>query len=398
MKYIPTILTSCLAVLTVVSFEAKAEAIELKEDFSQKGKPATIKVLLSKGGKEAILEVKGRYQVFNPANNLPITSPALGKRGTVTIQETGMKWDDNLPPGIFEMRIVPQDSQATILVNGIEYRGCIEFYLLQNSLHAVNEVDVESYLKSILTEQFPVPLSNEAMNAVAIVERTNAYYFISKNPRACWHVEAQDGGYLGYGITLQNLHVDRAVDSTRHVVLTYQSQPFATTWTKNSAGKTASYTAIFRKSVASPEGVAAPLAAKDREKYHWSFSVPKQQLAKTVGLKSIAKLDLYTEKQAGKVYAVKLADNSSSQDINFFKLQRALGKNKLMSNDFTMQIKGDQVVFSGFGEGSGVGLCLYSAEEMVKKGANAAKILNQFFPGTKIENIRALPDKSSPKG
>jgi len=386
-------LTCLTLAASLCSIPTSAHAAKLVTDISQKAKPATLKILIASPAKETILEVKGRYHIYNPENSLPILASTQSSRDLLTISEQGMKWGSHLPPSIFQMRIVPEDSQTTILVNGIQYRGCVEAYLLKGSLHVVNEIDVESYLKSVLTAQFPQPLGDEVMESIAILARTNAYYFIGKNAHSFWHLKAKDVGYLGYGVTMQNLHVDRAVDSTRHMVLTYNGTPFATSWTSNSAGKTADYAAIFRKSIQVPHGITSSIAAKDRAKHHWSFTVTKQHLAKVAGLKTISQVNLYNDPSSGKVYAIKLADHKTSQDIDFFKLQTALGKNRLRSTDFNVDVKGDQVTFSGYGEGHGVGLCLYSAEAMEKAGQPCSKILTHFFPETKLENIRAFPGK-----
>src|SRR5207247_341963 len=123
----------------------------------------------------------------------------------------------------------------------------------------INEVDIENYLKSTLTSQFPELDNSEVMESIAIVARTQAYFFVQKNPEATWHVEAAKAGYDGYGLVLQNVLIDKAIESTRHMVLTFENSPFAASWTKDSAGKTASFANIFRKNLPSPDGVAAPL-------------------------------------------------------------------------------------------------------------------------------------------
>ena len=74
-----------------------------------------------------------------------------------------------------------------------------------------------------MTSQFANEMDEEVMDAIAIAARTNAYYLVSRKMEAPWHVDAQEVGYQGYAVTLQNLHVDRAVNNTRHMVLTYQA-------------------------------------------------------------------------------------------------------------------------------------------------------------------------------
>ncbi len=365
------------------------QAARLQTDISQHSKPATIKVLLAKHTKDLVLEVKGRYQLYNPQDGVLISSESSGKRANFSLTEQGIKWG-NLIPGASQIRIVPGDSQSSILVNGIQYKGCVEIYAEAGSFNIVNELDVENYLRSILTAEFPTALNKEVMEALTIIERTNVYYHLERNPNVFWHVDAKDVGYQGYALVFQNLHVDRAIEATRHMVLTYQNRPFASSWTKNCAGKTAEFASVFRKEVPAPAGVEAPLALKDREKAHWSFSLTKAELAKLAKVNDVQALDLYIDKNSNKVYAAKLKSKAKTQDLDFFKLQQIVGKNKLLSNDFTLALKGDTLVFSGYGEGHGVGLCVYSANVMAEHGDKVPKILSGFFPGTKLENMRAI--------
>lgn len=358
-------------------------------DFSQKQKPATIKVLIQRKAPESLIEVKGRYQIFNPVDGTQISSGIMSKRYPVTAEEYGMKWGEKFP-GIHQIRLVPGDSQSAILINGIQYKGCVEVYEIDGKVNVVNEVDIESYLKSVLTTQFPNPLEDEVMSAIAVIARTNAYYTAFKNKNSFWHVDAEGPHYQGNAIVASKLHVDRAIETTRHAIMTFQNAPFAAAWTKNSAGKTVDFASIFRKAIATPPGVQVPIAAKDREQHKWSFVVPKETVAKIANMNHISSIDLYLANNSDKVYAVKLSDGAQATDIDFFTLQKVLSPAKLRSNDFTVAVKGDQLIFTGYGEGPGVGLCLYSARQMAEKGEKASKILSAFFPNTQMEKVRSL--------
>jgi stage II sporulation protein D len=386
MKTTHILLSSCLLALSSLT---TLDASGIATDISLKSKPATIKALICKKSKGALLEIKGRYRLYDPTSSLEIASSSVGQRDFLEPSENSMKWGSHLPPGINQMRIVPDDSQCTTLVNGIQYKGCVEVYCMNGQLNIVNEIDIESYLKSTLTAQFPEELDKDVMEAIAIVARTNAYYFISRNQQARWHIDNQDGSYLGYAVTLQNLHVDRAIENTKHTILTLNNEPFAATWTKDSAGKTAQWATIFRKNAPCAAGVSAPFAQMGREKRAWTHIISKSSFAKALGMTKIAKADLYLDKESGKAYGLKVSDGSKSRDIDFLKLQKIVGKEKLRSNDFTIELKGEKVIFSGFGEGMGVGLCLYSAEQMIKHGEGTTKILAAFFPGAKIDNRRS---------
>ncbi len=108
------------------------------------------------------------------------------------------------------------------------------------------------------------------MSSLAILARTDAYYHATRATDSFWHVSAKDTGYQGSALIIGNSPIDRAVDTTRHLILVHpengKSLPFATAWTENSAGKTAPYGTIFRKEGLAPEkGVDAPHAALSRQ-------------------------------------------------------------------------------------------------------------------------------------
>jgi SpoIID/LytB domain protein len=366
-------------------------ATEIPTDQAQKNKPATIKVLINSQEDTVLLETRGRYEMYNPLNDILLTQGSA-KRQWVTPSKNGLIWGE-LVPGNFQIRLVPKDTKSTLLVNGIEYRGCVEIHDIRGKLFVVNEVDIERYLKSIMTSQFPSEMDEEVMDAIAVTARTNAYYLIARNPVTQWHVDGKEVGYQGHAVTLQNLHVDRAIDNTRHMVLTYQGVPFPATWTKDSAGKTADFSTVYRKNVTSPQGVEAPFAAYERDKHTWGFSISKKDLAKALGAVRINEIELYQDQHSKKVYGARVKDENQSVQVDFTKLQTALSPTKLKSNDFAVEIHGDQVQFKGFGEGTGVGLCLFSACAMADKGEKAPKILETFFPETKLERKRILEDK-----
>jgi stage II sporulation protein D len=394
MKKINALIAASLVACAMAPFPLIARGIEIPQDISQKAKPTTIKVLIGKQREKVLLEAKGHYNVYNPLNALPITEGIATKRQWLKTSDNGLFWGE-LIPGIYQIRLVPQDAQTTLLVDGIEYRGCIEIYDIKGKLFVVNEVDIERYLKSTMTSQFASEMDEEVMDSIAITARTHAYYLVSRKMTAYWHVDAQDSGYQGYAITLQNLHVDRAIDNTRHMVLIYQGMPFPTAWTKNSAGKTADFATVFRKDVQAPDGVEAPFAAHDREKHAWTFSISKQELAKALGAAKVSDFDLYQDSKSQKIYGARLKEGSHIHQFDFTKLQEALGSARLKSNDFTVQMINDRIVFKGFGEGNGVGLCLFSANAMADKGQKAPKILASFFPETKLENIRSLEEREN---
>lgn len=390
MNLFSLIAVSTALALAPFSSVLSAKTVQPTTDLMQKIKPATIKVLLSESQDRPIVEVRGAYKVFCPLTDSLISSFSSARKGRVQVQENGLFWGETFP-GSFAMRIVPANAQTSVLVNGIQYKGCVELYEVNGKLRVINEVDIENYLRSCLATQFSHISESEVLNALVIVARTNTYYKASKYPEAPWHVKAEDDGYQGYANTFQYFPIEQAIGATRHAILTYQDHLFPASWSENSGGKTASPTAIFKENASSPEGVAIDGMESERLKSSWSFQVSKQELANVAKLAKLSNVALYSEKNSGKVYAVKLGDEASSKTLDFFTLQKAIGSGKLKSNDFTIEVLDQSVKFKGFGVGHGVGLCLHTAKLMAKQGHDAKKILSQFFKGTEINKSRNLP-------
>jgi stage II sporulation protein D len=367
-----------------------ARAMDIPTDVSQKNKPVTIKVLLEEKEPSLLLEVKGPYKLFCPHTDVLLSSSSSSKRAKISTDTRGLLWG-SLLPGNHALRIVPENNQTTIFVNGIQYKGCVEIYDLGGSLRAINEVGVEDYLKSCLATSFLDIEEPEVLSALAIVLRTQTYYQIEQSPNASWHATASDSGYGGFAITWQNLPLEEAITKTRHAVLTYQNHPFPTCFTENSGGITASFASIFKKNIATPKGVKIQGMEGERLKSAWSFQLAKDQLAKIAKLANVSSMSTFAEKTSGKVYAVKIDNGPEVKTIDFFALQEAVGKSKLKSNDFSVEVLDNAIRFKGYGQGNGVGLCLHTADLMAKQGLDAKAILSKFFEEASLEKMDKLP-------
>lgn len=390
--------TSLFAVAILCSALSIVQADETTsyERIAEPIAPRNIQILLEKDVDGALLEVKGPYYIFNPHDGTKVSSGLLGKRFMIHELENGLKWGEEFP-GIHQIYIKPRSSETAIFINGIQYAGAVAIYGVAGTINIVNDIDIESFVKSQLTSQFLSPLEPEVMSALAILSRTDAYYHAMRaNPTSFWHVSASELNYQGSALIVNNSPIDRAVESTRHLILLHSENgrnfPFATAWTENSAGKTAPYSQIFRKETFSPEkGVEAPHAALARQKAKWTYQIGKKTLAHLLNVNQVSAFELFVDKSSSKVYGARVKDGSQSFDIDFLTLQNRLGASHLQSSDFTVSVKDDNLVFTGFGKGHGVGLCLYSATALAQNGENAVKILSKFFPETYLYNLDAVP-------
>src|ERR1043165_6306759 len=93
-------LMACAAAISLLS----SAVMEIPTDFSQIGKPATIKVLIDKHRDKILLEAKGRHYIYNPLNEILLSEESSSTKNWLTTAHNGLKWGE-LIPGIFQIRI-----------------------------------------------------------------------------------------------------------------------------------------------------------------------------------------------------------------------------------------------------------------------------------------------------
>ena len=200
--------------------------------------PPTIKVLVLHDLDGAILEVKGRYRLIDPNTQEDLSGMRfVGKSQYVQALHSGLKWGEEFPD-VHQIAIVPGGADTEIHVNGTRYPGTVYIYDngRNNKLSIVDELPIEDYLTYSLNNSYPSNLSDETLAALAIAERTNAYYQ-AQHPKSKFF--ALDGLQLGYKGALaydSNSSIQKALRNTRYMVMSrtglYEGivTPFALTW------------------------------------------------------------------------------------------------------------------------------------------------------------------------
>ncbi len=186
--------------------------------------PPQIRILIVHDTNSSMLEIKGDYNIYDPYKNSKLASRYGIKRAPILSASTGIKWGEEFP-GVYQIKIVPDHEKTRTVVNGIEYSGNIYVYDVGGKISIVNEIDIEHYVSAVLSPLFDHTLSHEAMNALAIATRTDAYHLAAHSQNPYWHADAQKVGYMGSAVTHRGNGVDEAVDRTKYMVMS-QTSPY----------------------------------------------------------------------------------------------------------------------------------------------------------------------------
>ncbi|NGX30755.1 MAG: hypothetical protein K940chlam8_00104 [Chlamydiae bacterium] len=351
-----------------------------------------VKVLLEKDLSGVLVETRGCVDLYDLKAEKNLETANHSKRFWMYLDKSGLYWGKKFF-NVMHLAFLPKNSQSYVLVNGIQYKGAVLVFGYLDKLTVVNAVSIEEYVSSILSDRQRQPLEFEAMCALAIAMRTHAVYSIEEHQRDTFHVDAKDVSYKGHAVTYQKMGIEEAVLSTKSLVMQSTKGDvvfgFCTDFSENCAGSTIPYHLIYRKDTKDlSKSVESVYAKQAREQSKWEAILDLDVLKQETGLDQISQIKPFVDPQSQKVYGLRISSETEFKDLDFLTLQKLYGKETLLSSDFFIHDIGKNTLhIVGFGRGTGVGLCVFSANEMAKLGTKAHKILNHFFPETRIEKI-----------
>lgn len=217
MKIRNTLVICCLA-LSALSLQGRAAdkiaKVQVKID------EPTIRVLIAKDVRGALIEARGPYKVMDTHRKELLSHGWQGKRFVMHALTNGLRWGEEYPE-VFSVSIEPLSSDTIFYIDGMQYKGFIHVFSgKRGAVTVVNKVPIEDFVASTLALQINQTISKEALAAMSIAARTVAYsHVFHKENSALWDIAAQEVGYLGMGVTLGKTGIDEAIIETRHVVL-----------------------------------------------------------------------------------------------------------------------------------------------------------------------------------
>lgn len=182
------------------------------------GKAPTIRVLILHDAEKAQVGVRGVYSLYNPHTNAHVSTRFAGKMRTLEPISSGLKWGEEFP-GVYQLRLKPDDPITMMMVDGQEYVGSLLLYDIGGSISIVNQVPVDEYTVSILASRELPTLHPETLAALSIVTRTNAYFQVANPKTNFWAVDASKVGFEGFIPEKEHEAIETAVLNTRNMIM-----------------------------------------------------------------------------------------------------------------------------------------------------------------------------------
>jgi stage II sporulation protein D len=297
------------------------------------------------------------------------------------------------------------------------YRGTFRIFASNpDGLTLVNEVDFESYLRSVLPHEIGTPPESdfEAVKAQAVAARSYSLSYLGRRASLGFDLYASVEDQVYGGIARENAQSDRALGLTRGEVLVSEGVPIRALYSSACGGRTSNVEDVwpwpwtpYLRSVRDSDGPLAEgnahckLSANYRWREEWdadAFLATLRQYGPAeggnIGALSGDLVDVRVKSRgrSGRVDELAVTTTRGEWTVRGDRTRWALrrpGKDAILRSAFLKigvirDRKGrpTQIVATGGGNGHGIGLCQWGAMGMARSGRSYREILDHYYQAT----------------
>jgi stage II sporulation protein D len=280
------------------------------------------------------------------------------------------------------------------------YLGRLDITANAGRLVVINEIDIESYVASVMSSEISAKWQSEALKAQAIAVRTYGLRRVATRQALTFDVTDDTTNQVYRGVDGIAPSIEAAAHATTALVLADGHTPADVWYHSACGGHTASSLEVT--GVAGPAylgGIAdvdanAWAYCSSSAYYKWQNTLDVQELAKVFGVDaasvgSVAVAGRWPDGRERLVRTIINGGDSRELDGHAFYARAGslLGYKVVPSTLFDIAKSGESYSISGRGVGHGVGMCQYGAEGRARAGQDAEAILTAYFPGTMVQKM-----------
>ncbi|MGE5610652.1 MAG: SpoIID/LytB domain-containing protein [Bacillota bacterium] len=308
--------------------------------------------------------------------------------------------------------IIRPTAVGAVRINDIAYRGQFRFVALPGGrFDVINDVDIEDYLKSVISKELLPGWQEETYKAQAIVARTYALYekYVPRAEPRHWDVYADTRSQVYGGVDAETAKSREAVDATVGIVVAAgpagQERIFKAYFSSCCGGITQSAMHAFKESytdVLSEQYVGALCSASPR--FTWpTVTVRKDELTRRLHVWSkgthpvkdisiVRSVDIEQRNRFGRPVRYSILDvrgvrySLTAEELRWA-VNTEASPGTTMYSSFVESIINDTdcVRFvRGHGYGHGVGMCQWCAESRARAGMRHEDIVVLAYPGSRL--------------
>lgn len=275
------------------------------------------------------------------------------------------------------------------------YRGKVYIVPTGGGLTAVNYVDLEEYLYSVLGGEMPTNWPLEALKAQAVAARSYALYQRQTGANTVFDVGDTTRWQVYGGVKEETNTTVAAVQGTRGQVLTYNGQIINAVFHSSSGGYTENVEDVWLNAL--PYLRAVPDYDQAAPVFQWTETFSADQMRQRItGVGNIISFAAEQTTPHGRIKSVRVIGDAGERVLTGDQMRQALN---LRSTLFTIQSQPGQVASTqgaapggfqviGRGFGHGLGMSQYGAYGMAAQGSNYRDIVLHYYQGAILSQIR----------
>ncbi|MDB9536123.1 SpoIID/LytB domain-containing protein [Dolichospermum planctonicum CS-1226] len=272
------------------------------------------------------------------------------------------------------------------------FRGRILVVPTGNGLTAVNWVDLEEYLYSVIGGEMNSSWPEEALKAQAIAARTYALYERERQRRNPVYDlgDSPDRWQIYKGISSESPKTYNAADQTAGQILTYNNQIILSVFHACSGGHTENVEDVW--STREPYLRAVPdfdqNIKENIKECNWKKTfTPGEISARISGIGNVKDMIIENVSPFKSVKTLKIIGDKGTKILQGEEVRTAL---KINSTRFIVNKDANgSFILQGLGFGHGLGMSQWGAYELAKRGANHLQILGYYYRGVALTPIQA---------
>ena len=356
---------------------------------------SAVRVAVAQNQAEVSLAVHGQYRIVSPDTAQALQEGHGLSSVAVRASREGLLVGGSLLP-VGGVRVEPA-RDATIDVNGQRLRGALEIRRQPDqTLLVINHVELEDYLRGVLSKEAPHDWPMEALKALAIAARTYTLFQRLTNTTNAYDVTGDVMSQVYGGHDAERWRTDRAVAQTTGLVLLDRGQLVPAFYHSTCGGLTEQASVMGEFDLAPLQGglscsfcVASPF-------YRWQHHLTMADLAWAVtqsgrpSVWPVTALEIVEYSPTGRIAALRIRGASRSLRLSGYEFRAMLGFERIRSTAFAIvpDADGQGVTLQGRGWGHGVGLCQWGAAGLAREGLSAVEIVAFYYPTAELVDRR----------
>ena len=230
-------------------------------------------------------------------------------------------------------------------------------------------VPMEDYLAGVVSKEMPLSWPKEALKAQAVVARSYVLARMNERKNKNFFVESDQLDQV-FEITDSKKAYDAVRETENIFLMDEHFKILKAYYHADCGGQTIPASLVWSGAVDS--GIATDPWCKIKNKNQWSFAVPVDQVTDD--------FEVQIKKINTKIFEV--------AGISIQKLREKFGFDQIRNSPTEIQVKEDQIVFSGQGYGHGAGLCQWGTLAQARIGRGYLDIIKHYYPKAILSDDR----------